>query len=340
MLTTCRWFGSSNSFGIAKSLFRALGCAALVSVVMVQSADSWAQTYPSKPIRVVVPFAVGGPTDIMGRLLAQKLGARLGWQFVVDSRGGAGGNIGAEIVAKAPPDGYTLLYPSSSIAVTPALHQGKVNFDPVNDFEPVVFVVRVPLAFVVNPALPVKTLREFIDYAKVRPGQLNYGSSGNGAIDHLGGFFINKQFGIDAQHVPYKGNDLAMTDLAAGRIQYLLTGLLTHASLRDGRVLALGVTSVKRNPVLPNVQTFHETVMPNFDISSWQGLLAPAKTPASIIARLNEEVNRTISSADYRDILGSMGAEVVGGTAEEWGRYYRGEYARWTQIVKESGVTP
>ncbi|MDO8463873.1 MAG: tripartite tricarboxylate transporter substrate-binding protein, partial [Gallionella sp.] len=172
------------------------------------------------------------------------------------------------------------------------------------------------------------------------PGQLNYGSSGNGAIDHLGAFLINREFGIDAQHVPYKGNDIAMQDLAVGRIHYLLSGLLTHSALRDGRLRALGVTSVKRNPVLPNVPTFHETIMPNFDISTWQGLLAPAKTPAAIIARLNEEVNRTIASPEYRDKLESMGAEVVGGTAEEWGKYYRGEYARWTKIVKDAGVTP
>ena len=316
-----------------------LALAACGALAALAAPGALAQTYPAKPITMVVPFPPGGPTDMVARLLAQKLSEQMGQPVVVDNKPGANGNIGGAQVSKAPADGYTLLYNTSSITLSPALYKS-MQYDVLRDLAPVVLTAVVPLALVVNPAVPANNVQEFVAYAKANPGKLSYGSAGNGNVTHLAAYQFVRAQGIEATHVPYRGSAPADVDLAAGQIQFMTDTINSvMAFVKDRRMKLLAVTTAKRMSLFPEVPTLAETVMPGFEAGAWQGLMVPAGTPAAVVQRLNAEVNKALQSADMRDKLAVQGAEPLGSTPEEYGAYMRKELARWATVVKATGVT-
>ena len=295
-------------------------------------------TYPARTIRMIIAFPPAGPTDIVSRLIAARLSEQLGQQVVVENRPGAGGNIGAELVAKATPDGYTIFYNTSAVAIAPALYT-KLNFDPLRDLAPVALTATVPLVLVVNPGIPARSAREFVDYAKTRAGKFNYASSGAGVITHLAAALFCSEMGIDAVHVPYKGSAPGLVDVASGEVQFMIDTIAsTLGFIRDGRLRALAVAMPKRSSLLPDVPTFHDTVLPNFEMSAWQGVMVPAGTPAPIVERLAAEVNKVIQHPDTRAKLAAQGAEPLGGTPVEYAAFIRTELVRWERAVKAAGA--
>lgn len=298
---------------------------------------TWAQAWPAKPVRMVIAFPPGGPTDIVSRVIAQQLSVQLGVSVVVDNKPGAGGNIAAELVARAPADGYTVFYNTSAIVIGPALY-GKVNYDTLNDFAPVALTASVPLVLVVNPKLPIRSVKEFIDYARANPDKLNYSSSGTGTITHLASAMFSTQMGLQTQHVPYKGSAPGLVDLAAGQTQFMTDTMNTVLPyVRDGRLRALGVASLKRSPLLPEVPTLAETI-PGFEAAAWQGVVLPAQTPSEIVTRLNQEVNKALQNPEVRAKLAAQGADILGGSSAEYAAYLRSELPRWAKAVKDSGA--
>jgi len=294
--------------------------------------------WPAKPVRMVVAFPPGGPTDVVARIIAARLADQIGQQVVIENRSGAGGNIGAEVVAKAAPDGYTVFYNTSAITIAPSLY-AKLSYDVERDFAPVALVATVPLMLVINSNLPPKTLAEFITWAKAQGGKINYASSGTGVITHLAGALFTRELGIQAQHIPYKGSAPAIADVAAGQAQFMIDALVAPMPfVRDGRLRALAVGTMKRSSVLPDVPTLHETVLPNFEMSAWQGVLAPAGTPATVIDRLNGELLKAIANPDVRAKLATQGAEPLGNTPAQYAAYLRSETARWTKVVRDAGA--
>jgi tripartite-type tricarboxylate transporter receptor subunit TctC len=316
-----------------------LALAACGALAALAAPGALAQTYQAKPITMVVPFPPGGPTDMVARLLAQKLSEQMGQPVVVDNKPGANGNIGGAQVSKAPADGYTLLYNTSSITLSPALYKS-MQYDVLRDLAPVALTAVVPLALVVNPAVPANSVQEFVAYAKANPGKLSYGSAGNGNVTHLAAYQFVRAQGIEATHVPYRGSAPADVDLAAGQIQFMTDTINSvMAFVKDRRMKLLAVTTAKRMSLFPEVPTLAETVMPGFEAGAWQGLMVPAGTPAAVVQRLNAEVNKALQSADMRDKLAVQGAEPLGSTPEEYGAYVRKELARWATVVKATGVT-
>ena len=308
------------------------------ALVMGWTSLAFAQSYPTKPIRLVVPYPAGGGSDIVARPLAQLAGAGLGQQVVIDNRGGAGGNIGMELVAKAPADGYTLIWGiTAQLAVNPALYP-KLNYDLIRDFAPVSLMGIAPYLLVVHPALPAKSLADLLALARARPAALSYGSAGNGSGSHLAGEMLNSLARIKTTHVPYKGGAPAMVDLVAGQLQIsYLTYTSTHPFIRSGRLRALGVTTAKRSPVLPDLPAIAE-VAPGYDSAVWYGLLAPAGTPADIIVRLNREFTGALKNAEVRQRLMAEAFEPLGSTPEYLGDYMKKEIVRWGKLVKETGA--
>jgi len=298
-----------------------------------------AQGYPNRTIRLVVPFPAGGTTDILAREVAQKLTEVLGQAVVVDNRPGAAGNIGSDLVAKSAPDGYTLLMGTvGTHAINPSLYS-KMPYDHVKDFAPVVLVAGVPNVLVVNPALPVNSVSDLIKLAKDKPGQINFASSGSGTSIHLSGELFKTMAGIDMTHVPYKGSSPALTDLIGGQVQIMFDNLPSALpQIKGGRLRAIAVTSLKRAPVLPDIPTINESGLPGFEASSWFGVLAPAGTPAPIVARINTEVNKWLQSADAREKLLGQGAEAAGGSPEQFANHIRAESEKWAKVVKASGA--
>jgi len=297
-----------------------------------------AQSYPSKPIRMLVGFPPGGPTDVVGRIIAEKLGEQLGQPVLVENRPGAAGNIAAEQVSKASPDGYTLLYASNAIAISPGLYS-KLGFDPLKDLVPITEAGTGSLVFVVHPSVPAKTVKEFIEYAKQRPGQLNYASSGSGTITHLAAVLFSQQTGIQTQHVPYKGSAPSLVDLVAGRVHFLMGAINTAVPfIKDGKLRPLAVTGLKRSPALPDVKTLDESDLPGFEAANWQGVFAPAGTPAAIISRLNAEFVKAVHSPELRPKLAQQDMEPTGPAVEAFGTAFREELARWTKLAKEAGI--
>ncbi len=299
-----------------------------------------AQTaYPDKPIKLVLAFPPGGPTDLVARVLAQKLGEQMGQTVIVENKPGANGNIAAELVAKSLPDGYTVFYNTSAVALSPALYK-KLGYDVLSDFLPVALTAVIPLVLAVHPSLPVTTIQEFIDYLKVNPGKFSYGSAGNGNITHLGAFLMLQAKGLSAAHIPYKGSAPALMDLVGGQTQFT-TDTVNSALpfIKEKRLRALAVTSLTRTSVLPDVPTLNETVMPGFEVGAWQGLLVPAKTSPEIVKRLNAEILKALASSDVRAKLALQGAEPLGSTPTEYGAYIKSEVDRWIKVVKQSGVT-
>ena len=294
--------------------------------------------YPSKQIRLVIGFPPGGPTDIVSRVFAQKLTEQLGQAVFVDNRPGAGGNIAAETVARAAPDGYTLFYNTSAITIAPALY-GKVSYDTLKDFAPVSSTAAVPMVLMVHPSLAVKSVGELIAYARANPGKLNYGSSGTGTITHLATAALATHAGVTMQHIPYKGSAPALTDLAGGTTQVMIDTINSALPyIKDGRVRALAVTTTRRSAVLPDVPTLNETEMPGMEMSAWQGIVAPAGTPRAIVDQLNGEIGKALASAEVRAKLAAQGTDPLGSTPEAYAAYIRSELTRWSKIVKDTGA--
>ncbi len=298
-----------------------------------------AQAWPERPIRMVLPFPPGGPTDLVARVLAAKLAEQLGQQVLVDNKPGANGNIAGELVAKAPADGYTLLYNTSSIALSTALYK-KLPFDVRTDFAPVALTAVIPLVLAVHPSVPAKTLPEFLRHVKANAGKLSYGSAGNGNITHLGAYLLLQRHGLAVSHVPYKGSAPALIDLASGQTQFM-TDTVNSALpfIKDGRLRAIAVTSAERSFVLPDVPTVAEQGVKGFEVGAWQGLLVPAKTPAAVVQRLNAEVNKALQATDVKARLAVQGALPLGSTANAYGAYIQSEIARWTQVARDTGAS-
>lgn len=319
-------------------------CKTLCTVVYVASAfaaghSQAQQAYPTKPIRMIVPFPPGGTTDVVARLVAQKLTEAWGQQVVVDNRPGAGGIIGTEIVAKATPDGYTALLGSiTTHAVNPALYK-KLNFDPVKDFTPVSLVVSSPQLLAVHPSVAAESVKELIALAKAKPGQLNYASAGTGTSPHLTFELFKSMAGIDVVHVPYKGTGPAITDLIGGQVQMMITGvvaLMPH--IKSGKLRGLGVTSAKRVAALPDLPTIAESGIPSFDVSSWFGVFLPGGTPKPIVANMNAEIRKILEVPEVRQRLISQGADPASNTPEEFAAYVKAEMAKWGKVVRDTGV--
>lgn len=303
-----------------------------------------ADPYPSKPIRLVVPFAAGGTTDILGRAVAAELAKLPGWNVVVDNKPGAGGNIGADIVAKAAPDGYTLLMGTvGTHSINQSLY-GKLPFDPIKDFTPITEVAAVPNVLVVNPAFAqqnkINSVKDLIGYARANPGKLNMASSGNGTSIHLAGELFKTQTKTYMVHFPYKGSGPALTDLAGGTMQVMFDNLPSSMALiKGGKLKALAVTSARPSPALPGVPTVAAAAdLPSYEASSWFGLLAPAGTPPEIVHRIQHEVAKALGSPAVRERLQAQGAEPVGSTPEQFAAFIRAETAKWSKVVKDSGA--
>jgi tripartite-type tricarboxylate transporter receptor subunit TctC len=296
-----------------------------------------AQTYPTKPVRLIIPFPPGGSNDIVGRLVAQQLTERLGKQVVVDNRGGAGGVLGSEIAANSPPDGYTLLIISVAYAFNPSLY--KLSYDPAKAFAPVSMLGSGPNALTIYPKLPANSVKELIALAKAKPGALNYASAGVGSFQHLGSALFTMMAGINVVHVPFKGGGPAMSDVIAGNTQMCLGSLIqVIPHVNSGRLKLLAIGSAKRTAAFPDVPTIAEAGVPGYDASNWWGILAPAGTPASIVTRLHSEIAAILKSPDIHKRFESQGAEAISMAPAEFGKFIKTETAKWSKVVKEAHI--
>jgi tripartite-type tricarboxylate transporter receptor subunit TctC len=315
----------------------------MLSWLIVLTTFAWprvhAQDYPSKPIRLVIPFAPGGITDTTARAVTDKLGARLGQQIVIESRPGAGGNIGTEIVAKAAPDGYTLLLGfDGTLVINPHVYP-KMPFDTLRDFAPITRLGDATLILVAHPSVPANTIGELAALSKQKPGTLSYGSAGNGTSGHVAAELLRMVAGVDMMHVPYKGGAPAMTDVVAGQIQLVSTAVASAVQfVKQGRVKAIGVSSAKRDPALPDVPTFGESGAPGYVATSWTGILAPAKTPRAIIDRLNREIVSLLGDPEVQARYAAIGVVPGGTTPEGYADLIRADHVKWGKVVKETGV--
>jgi tripartite-type tricarboxylate transporter receptor subunit TctC len=306
---------------------------ALAALCNAQAAD-----YPTKPIRMIVGFAPGGGTDTTARAISTKLGEALGHQVIIDNRPGAAGNIATELVAKASPDGYTLLLGTiAALAINPSLYRTKLPFDSVKDFAPIIQVVDSTNILSLHPSVAAATVKELIALAKGKP--LNFGSSGVGGTGHLAGELFNTMAGVKMTHVPYKGGGPAMIDLVGGQIQLVYaTAASAVPQIKSGRIKGIAVTTVKRSALMPSLPTIAESGLPGFDANNWYGLLAPAQTPRAIIMRLNAEVTKILGMNDVKDFLFNQGLDPAPGTPEQFGAYIKSEMAKWAKVVKDSGA--
>ncbi len=326
----------NSTFNIQHSTFRRV-VAAMLTLATAPALAQTAANYPAKPIRLIVGFPPGGAADILGRIAAQRLTEGIGQQVVVDNRGGAGGLIATETAARANPDGYTLLFTSIPHVINPHLYQ-KVAYDAIRDFQPVVQFVAVPLMMATNPALPVKSVKDLIAHAKASPGQLNYGSGGSGSSSHLAMELFKSMAGVDLVHIPYKGVGPMITDMLAGQVRLTISSAVPLSpQVKAGKLRGLAVTGPKRSPSFPDLPAIAETV-PGYEVVNWFGILAPAGTPRAIVARLNQEFNAGLASADLKTRLAAQGADVAGGTPEAFGKVIRADFAKWARVVKESGA--
>lgn len=315
--------------GVALSVGLCLGNASLLH----------AQDYPSKPVRFVVPFAPGGTTDVLARLVGERLSASLGQQFVVDNKPGAGGNVGTAQVAKAEPDGYTLLMGTVGTHAINASIYPSLPYDPVQDFAPVTLVATVPNVLVVNPEVPANSVAELIALAKEKPGELNFASSGNGSSIHLSGELFKAMTGVDIVHVPYKGSGPAVIDLLGGQVQMMFDNLPSSApQIKAGKLRPLGVTSKERSPTLPDVPTIAEAGVPGYEALSWFGVLVPAGTPEAIVAKLRDEIAEALADPAMRERFAELGAVPVGDTPAEFADFISAETAKWAKVVAEAGI--
>ena len=318
--------------GIRFALAAWLACAAL--------APATAQQYPNRPIRFVVPFAPGGSTDTLARTLGQKLTDALQQQVVVDNRSGANGNIGMEIVARAAPDGYTIVLGYiANLGIGPGLY-AKLPFDPIKDYAPITQLASSPNILAVHPSLPVMSFREMIAYARSNPRKLNFASSGVGSIGHLTGELLNRSAGIAMVHVPYKGSGQAVIDLLGGQVQAMFSGMSSVMQhIKAGKLRALAVTGAQRSPAVPDVPTIAESGFPGFAATAWYGVLATARTPQSVVNRLHDEIVRALALPEVRERLNNVGFELVGSTPDEFAAFIKSEIAKWTKVVRVAKIS-
>ena len=312
---------------------------AAASAAVLMLATAHAQTaYPTKTIRIVVPFAPGGTSDILARAIGPKLTEAWGQSVVIENRTGANGNVGADFVAKSPPDGYTMLLSDvGALSINPSVYPN-MPYDPVKDFAPVVMVSYSPHVLGVHPSVPVNSVKELIDYAKANPGKMNFANSGNGGAPHLAGIAFAQRTGINWAYIPYKGGSQAVADVAAGQANVIMNGMLaTYPTVKSGRIKGLAVSSAQRVASAPELPTIAE-VLPGFETGSYQGLLAPAGTPRDVVAKINAEITKILATQDMKDRLASQGTEVRSGTPESLGTFISSEKTRWAQVIKESGV--
>jgi tripartite-type tricarboxylate transporter receptor subunit TctC len=316
----------------------ASAAAFVLALTMIASAPSRAD-YPERPVRLVVPFPPGGGADNLARTIMPKVAEALGEAIVIDNKPGAGGNVGAEIVARSVPDGYTLLYGTNGTHAINQTLYSNLRFDPIEDFAPVSRMTAIAAMLVVNPALPVRSVSELIDYARANPGKLNFGSAGNGTTSHLAGELFRTMAGIDIVHVPYRGGALAMTDLIAGQVQMMIDVMPNaYPQAKAGKVRALAVSTAQRFPTAPDVPTIEESGLAGFEVSAWDGVLAPAGTPAPVIAKLNAAIRRALEDPQVRDSLLARGAQPVPSTPEAFARHIKAETAKWAKVVRQSGA--
>jgi tripartite-type tricarboxylate transporter receptor subunit TctC len=314
------------------------GALSLLATATAAAADA-AADYPQKSIRMIVAFAPGGGTDIVGRIAAKGISDNLGQQVVVDNRTGAGGNIGTEIVAKSAPDGYTLITGGTgSHAINPSLY-AKIPYDAINDFSPVCLVASTPYLMVVNQSVPARSVKQFIDLAKSSPGKINMASSGSGGMPHLAGELFKMMTGVQMTHIPYKGTGAVFTDLMGGGVQVLFGDIVaTYPHVKGERLRALGITSPKRAPGLPDIPTIAESGVPGYDAVGWFGVFAPARTPKIVITKLHGAIVKYVTQPELKERFAALGADVVASTPEQFAQVQKADLARWAKVVKESGA--
>jgi tripartite-type tricarboxylate transporter receptor subunit TctC len=301
--------------------------------------SAFAQAYPTKPAKVIVPYPPGGPTDIVARVVSQKLSEQMGQQFIVENRPGAGGNIGAEAVAKSPADGYTLLVATTAHAINPSLFKS-LGYNLTKDFAPVSQLTSGPLVIVANPSLPAKNVKELIAVGKAKPGSLNYASSGNGQSTHLSAELFATMAGIKMNHIPYKGSAPALTDVMGGQASLMFDTMLSAMPhVKNGKLKAIAVTSAARSPAAPDVPTVAESGLPGYEAIAWNGLLVPAGTPADIVAKLNAELKKALDAPDVKDRFSAQGFGAAWNTREAFAKFIQSELDKWAKVVKVSGAT-
>ncbi len=319
-------------------MHRILRTVCVLSTALAATATAHAQTYPARPVRLVVSFAAGGGVDLVARLVGQKLSEAWNQQVVIDNRPGAGGNVSAELVAKSPPDGYTIYMSSASVVVNASLYKS-LPYDPLKDFAPVTLLVNAHNVLVAHPSLPAKNIRELIALAKKAPGQINYASTGSGSSGHLAMELFRSMAGIELTHVPYKVIGQTTADLLSGQVSLwfpTMPGVLQH--IQGGRMTALGVSGSRRAPALPNVPTIAEAGVPGYDASTWYPLLAPAGTPAAVIDKLNAQLVAILATGDVREKLQAQGIEPVGSSPAQLASHLRSEMGKWEKVVRLSGA--
>ena len=311
----------------------------LVAAIAAFAGAAGAQTYPNKPIRIIVPFTAGGTSDILARALGPHISAAWGQPVIVENRTGANGNVGADFVAKSAPDGYTMLLSDvGALAINPSVY-ASMPFDPVKDFSPVVMVSYSPHVLAVHPSVPVNSVQELIAYAKANPGKMNFANSGTGGAPHLAGVEFAARTGVQWTYIPYKGGSAAVIDVIAGNANVLFNGMLaTYPSVKGGRLKGLAVSSAQRVPSAPELPTVAESGLPGFVTGSYQGLLAAAGTPRDIVAKLNAEFTRILNTAEMKEMLAKQGTEVRAGTPEALGTFIAEEKTRWAKVVREAGI--
>ncbi len=310
-----------------------------VTVAGFQATPTFAQSYPSRPVRIVVPFGQGGGLDIIVRVIAQRLGEQLGQSVIAENRTGGGGIVGSEVVAKAPADGYTLLAVPISHAVNVSL-VSRLPFNPLQDFAPVVQIASAPNILLIHPSVPVRTVGELVKLARARPGQLSFASSGNGTSTHLAAELLKMAANVDLLHIPYReGISVALSDLLSGQVSMYFGSLpVSMVHMRSGRLRGIGVTTKQRIAALPDMPTFAQSGLPDFEYLGWYGLLAPTGTPNGIIVQINKEVNGILKSASFSERLATDGAEPVGGSPTEFGAFIKSEVAKWAAVIKHARI--
>ena len=319
---------------------RFLDCSIVWALALAGCASfAGAQDYPAKPIRFIAPNLPGGPTDILARLIGQKLAESMGQPVVVENRAGAGGNIGTEAAAKSPPDGYTLVTGNNATFGANVSLYKQLGFDPLKDFAPIVLVATQPNILVVHPSLPVTSVKQFITLAKSRPGELNYAGSGMGAAAHLAAELFKSMAGVNIVHIPYKSAGPALVDLIAGQCQLMFaTSLSVQPHIKTEKLRALAVTTGKRSRLMPELPTISEAGLPGFEAMTWHGVLTTGGTPPAIVNKLNTEINRILQLPDVRERLGALGAEIIGGTPKEFADHIQREIPKWAKVIKDAGV--
>jgi tripartite-type tricarboxylate transporter receptor subunit TctC len=324
-----------RSVGIAGISLTAL----IVTNAAAQPTKTSAAAYPDKPIRLIVPFTPAGTADIFARAVGQKLGERWNQQVVIDNRAGSAGIIGSEIAAKAPPDGHTLMMGiTANIAINPALY-AKLPYDPSRDFAPVTLIAKAPYLMVVTPALPVRSVQEFIVFAKSRPGQVNYASTGSGSAGHLTAELFASMAGVKLVHIPYKTSAAHMVDMISGQVQVMFSGIVSaQPPIQSGKLRAIGITGAQRSPLMPQLPTVSESGVRGFEVVGWYGVFVPAGTPHAIVAKLNAEIVGILKLPEVGERLASEGAELSANTPEEFAGYIKTEQAKWAKVVRISGA--